>query len=401
MSTSEQDSLRLSPGTILDNRYRIVAPIKAGGMGAVYRAIDQELGDKPCAIKEMLDQFESPSERQAGIDRFLTEVGVMEQLAHANIPRVTDHFVENNNFYFVMEFIEGTDLSTILKEQGTPGLPWERVVEWGIQVCDALAYTHAIKPEPVIHRDIKPSNLMLRHADGRILIIDFGIARVANPGPNLWIGTKEYAPPEQQLRKHIPLSDLFALGVTLHELITGCKPDGFFIESFEDLGRTDLPVSLWEALKRALQLNPDYRYQAASEMRSALIKTLGYTPQVEIDKTFAFTEAVQRVKDGSIDPSLRQLITRYGNECHTPHLPRQLERLVFTLGAETPFQLIIQVNEPKGCIDFFERQGILDAVALGCVVPDGEGAHEGVRTLVDRYVRDYEGFKNASWQLMF
>lgn len=398
---NEADGLRLAPGTVLDSRYRIVAPIKAGGMGAVYRAVDLELGDKPCAIKEMLDLFETPSERQAGIDRFLTEVQVMEHMAHANIPRVTDHFVENNNFYFVMEFIEGTDLSTVLQEQGAPGLPWERVVEWGIQVCDALAYIHQLKPEPVVHRDIKPSNLMLRHTDGRILIIDFGIARVSNPGPNLWIGTKEYAPPEQQLRKHIPISDLFSLGVALHELISGQKPDGFYIESFEDLGRTDLPVSVWEALKRALQLNPDYRYQSASEMREALIKALGYTPQVGDDHAFAFTETVQRLKDGIIEPVLRQLISRYGNECHTPHLPRKLERLVFTLGSETLFQLIIQANEPNRRIDFFERQGILDAISLGSVAPEVEGAADEARTLIDRFVRDYESFKNANWQLMF
>ncbi|NDD27918.1 MAG: serine/threonine protein kinase [Proteobacteria bacterium] len=401
MATSEDDQLRLAPGTVLDSRYRIVAPIKAGGMGAVYRAVDLEVGEKTCAIKEMLDQFESPSDRQAGIDRFLREIQVMEHMAHANIPRVTDHFVENNNFYFVMEFIEGIDLSTILKEQGSPGLPWERAVEWGIQVCDALSYTHSLKPEPVVHRDIKPSNLMLRHSDGRILIVDFGIARVTNPGPNLWIGTREYAPPEQQLRKHIPCSDLFALGVTMHELITGAKPDGFYIESFEEMGRTDLPASLWEALRHALQLNPDYRYQTATDMRDALIRTLGYTPHVAHDEGFAFSEKVQRLKDVAIEPPLRLLISRYGNECHTPHLPRKLERLVFTLGAETPFQLIIQVNEPNGCIDFVERQGILDPVSLGAVAPDDEAAQEQVKRLIDLFVRDYESFKNANWQLMF
>lgn len=400
MSRDDGKALHLPPGTVLDQRYRIVAPIKAGGMGAVYRAQDMKLGDKTCAIKEMLDQFEAPSDRQAGIDRFLREVQVMEHLAHANIPRVTDHFLQKNGFFFVMEFIEGTDLSTKLKHEGSPGLAWNLVLEWGVQVCDALHYLHNLNPDPVVHRDLKPSNLMMRHADGRIMIVDFGIARVTNPGPNLWIGTPEYAPPEQQLGRHEPRSDLFALGVSLHQLITGCKPDGFYIQSFQELKRGDLSDALWDTVSRALQLSLNDRYQSAAEMREALVKMLGYSPHVEVDVAFAFTENVARLKELAIDPPLRQLISRYGNECLTPHLPRQLERLVFVLGAETSFELIIQSNESAGRIDFLERQGILDAVQIGSVDPRVENAPLQVSETIERYVHDYERFKNASWQFM-
>ena len=130
----------------------------------------------------------------------------------------------DGSFYFVMEFIEGTDLSTKLKNEGNPGFPYQQVVEWAIQVASALEYTHNLEP-PVAHRDIKPSNLILRHKDGRILIIDFGIARVLSVVDGFWIGTQGYAPPEQQMGKPDPRSDLYALGATIHELISGVKPE--------------------------------------------------------------------------------------------------------------------------------------------------------------------------------
>ncbi|MBM3463801.1 MAG: serine/threonine protein kinase [Armatimonadetes bacterium] len=386
---------RLRPGHILDGRYRIAQLICAGGMGAVYRAEDLKLNQKVCAIKEMLESFESPGERQAAIDRFLSEVAVMETLKHANIPRVTDHFVENNKYYFVMEFIEGVDLQTLLEREGAPGLEPERVLTWAVQVCDALEYLHSQKP-PIVHRDLKPSNLILRDTDGRILLIDFGIARVTNPQAG-WIGTPGYAPPEQQCGKHEPSSDLFALGATVHELLTGQKPDDFYFKSFEEMGITHIPAGVWEVLVSALQTFTDERYPNARAMRSDLVGALGYEPDIAHDASFAFNESVARLKDSVLDPSLRQLITRYGNDCQTPFLPRMLERLVFTLGSSTPFKLIMQANEAAGTVDFFEQQGILDQSLLGAVRPDDAEAGRQASEILDRFVRDYESFKNSNW----
>lgn len=395
-----QEEQSLPRGAVLDRRYRIVSLIKAGGMGSVYRAEDLKLNGKTCAIKEMIESFDNATDRQAGIDRFLSEVQVMETMAHSNIPRVTDHFLENNNYYFVMEYIEGTDLSTMLQTDGHPGLPATRVLEWAIQVCDALVYIHGLRP-PVVHRDLKPSNMILRHADGRILLIDFGIARVTNPMPGYWIGTAGYAPPEQQAGRHEPRSDLYALGACIHELITGKKPEDFSFESFDELKITDVPVGTWGALETSLQLHPDDRFGNATEMRRGLARVLGYEPVVESNHSFAFYESVQRLKEAAIDSELQQLMIRYGNECQTASLPRQLERLVFILGSTTSFELIIQVNEGRGEVEFLERQGILDATLLGCVNPAAADSPAQVRKFIDTFVRDYEGFKNASWQLMF
>jgi serine/threonine protein kinase len=388
---------RLAPGTLLDGRYRIVALVNAGGMGAVYRAEDQKLNNKTCAIKEMLDTFDKAGERQAGIDRFLSEVQVMESLKHVNIPRVTDRFVEKGKFYFVMEFIEGVDLGTLLDREGSPGLVPQTVFEWGVQACDALEYLHTQKP-PIVHRDLKPSNLMVRAADNRILLIDFGISRVANPQTG-WIGTSGYAPPEQQCGKHEPSSDLYALGATIHELITGKKPEGFFFDSFAELGIKGLPSGAWDVVSKALQAFPDERYASARAMRKGLIGLLGYEPQLSHDASFAFSQAVSTFKDETLDPLLRPLIRRYGNECHTPYLPRLLERLVFTLGHATPFELIIQVNEAKQTIEFYERQGILDPRLLGSLSPNEAQLADQCSALIERYLGDYEVFKDASWQI--
>ena len=162
---------------LLDKRYKIESVIKAGGMGTVYLAKDTASDNKLCAIKEMKDKFTDKISRQIAVNRFLTEIQTLSNFSHPNIPLITDNFLETNSFYFVMEFIEGTDLYAFLKKEGSPGLPENDVIGWMLQALDALIYIHNLKP-PVIHRDIKPSNIILRKSDLKILLIDFGIARV-------------------------------------------------------------------------------------------------------------------------------------------------------------------------------------------------------------------------------
>ncbi|MCL5036102.1 MAG: protein kinase, partial [Chloroflexi bacterium] len=139
----EQNWLR--KGDLLDQRYRIKKLIKAGGMGAVYQAEDTARDDKVCAVKQMLDRFDNQTERREAIDRFLSEIQVLGSLRHPNIPRVTDHFLDKNSFFFVMEYIHGTDLSTKLKEN-KKGFPYQQVLEWMIEVLYALEYIHNIEP---------------------------------------------------------------------------------------------------------------------------------------------------------------------------------------------------------------------------------------------------------------
>jgi serine/threonine protein kinase len=389
----------LSPGETLDRRYRIARLIKAGGMGAVYQAEDTKMGNRICAVKQMLDSFTDSSERQAAIDRFLSEIQVLSSLRHPNIPQVTDHFLERNSFYFVMEYIEGKDLSTILKSEGNPGLPEERVLRIAIEVCEALRYIHTLE-SPFAHRDIKPSNLLQRERDGRILLIDFGIARVSNPQEGYWIGTPGYAPPEQQYGKPEPRSDIYALGASIHELLTGKRPEDFNFATFEDLG-VKVSDGLEKVIIGALMWNPDERIASAADLQSQLKVVLGYNPLTyEENGEFAFNSAVAHFKAKSLDPSLMDLISRYGNECYTRFIPKHLDYLAITLSCGTNFELIIKKNDEGRTIDFFEKQGILDQVVLGTLDPVKENEGKKLQEILDRFVEDYEVFKNANWQMM-
>ncbi len=384
---------QLTPGTLLDKRYRITSLVKAGGMGAVYRAEDTLQGGKVCAIKEMLDASETSEERHAAVDRFLAEVQVLVGLSHPCIPRVLDSFLEKNSFYFVMEFISGQDLASYLEAHGAPGLPETQVMEWAIQVLSALEYIHAMRP-PIIHRDIKPSNLLRRSDDGRILVIDFGIARATNPKEHYWIGTPGYAPPEQQAGKHEPKSDLYAVGASMHELLTGVHPESFEFPGFEECGVTINP-RLEECIAWALATFPEDRVGTATEMRTELEAILGYSPLGgHNEQGFEFSTAVQDVKRQVIDPLLREVSERYHNECMTPYWPPQLEYLVFTLGLATPFELIIKRNDQEQTLDFYEKQGILSQQQLGRVDPRKAQDVAAIRAIFDRFCSDYEESKS-------
>ncbi len=390
----------LPSGYKLDGRYRIVKLIKAGGMGAVYKAEDTFMDNRIVAIKEMLDSFATPEERRAGIDRFLSEISVLESFRHKNIPRVTDHFFHDRGkdrfYYFVMEYIDGIDLSTYLKQYGNPGLPEKQVINWAIQVLEALEYLHGLDP-PVAHRDIKPSNLLYRYSDRRILLIDFGIARVTNPGEGFWIGTPGYAPPEQQMGKPEPRSDFYALAATMHELLTGRRPEDFNFPSFEELG-VKVSKELTEFISISLSFNPEDRAVSATEMKRYLLDVLGEEPDVgPLPAEFIFDEHVQRFQQEVLAPILNNLIQKYGNEAHTRFVPKKLDYFVFTLSCPTNFELIIKPSYKDNLIYFFEKQGILEKKELGHLNPTNPSEYDKVHQIISQFTADYEKFKSANW----
>src|SRR5579863_8974566 len=173
---------RLSPGTELSSgRYAIEKLVSAGGMGAVYRAVDTRF-KRPCAVKEMLDDFRNENERSQAVEWFEREATLLLDLNHSCIPRVRDFFVDNGKHYIVMDFIEGGTLGEVLEKEGNVfgfngarGVSEARARSWAQQVCSVLGYLHRRTP-PIIFRDLKPSNIMVTDAD-EIKLIDFGIAR--------------------------------------------------------------------------------------------------------------------------------------------------------------------------------------------------------------------------------
>src|ERR671939_461060 len=159
----------IAPNTLLQNRYLVVSQIGQGGMGAVYIATDQRFGST-VALKETF--FDDPSLRKA----FEREARLLNHLRHPALPRVSDHFMEEEGQFLVMEYIAGDDLAEKLRERGS-AFPLNEVLNWADQLLDALDYLHAQEP-PVIHRDIKPQNLKLTPR-GHIVLLDFGLAKGA------------------------------------------------------------------------------------------------------------------------------------------------------------------------------------------------------------------------------
>jgi serine/threonine protein kinase len=272
---------RLLPGIVLSGgRYKIERLVAAGGMGAVYRAIDTRF-NRPCAVKEMLDEFKNDAERNQAVEWFGREATLLLDLNHLCIPRVRDFFVEEDKHYLVMDFIEGRTLGEVLERDGTvPGLngahgvPEARARSWAQQICSVLSYLHNQQP-PIIFRDLKPSNIMVTTRD-EIKLIDFGIARTfQGQSQATIIMTVGYAPQEQLLGMPEPRSDIYALGATLHRILThhdaaNNKPGIFSFPPVRAL-RPDISPGFEQVVMKALALMPDQRWSSAAEMERAII----------------------------------------------------------------------------------------------------------------------------------
>ena len=269
----------IDPGTLLQGRYRVVRRLGKGGMGAVYEAVDLRL-DVAVAIKEA---FSTDSRLRK---QFEHEARLLAQLHHAALPRVTDYFSEDNRVFLVMQFIGGDDVAEIIGRQPGP-LPANTVIAWADQLLDALIYLHS-RERQIIHRDIKPHNLKLTSA-GSIALLDFGLAKADSDatGSNSWTSvfgfTRRYSPPEQmQDQGTTPRSDIYALGATLYHLLTGVKPPDALVRT-KAIAKAEpdplLPANEIHAavhlevaliLQKALELNPERRYENANEFRHAL-----------------------------------------------------------------------------------------------------------------------------------
>lgn len=208
-------------GSVIDGKYEILTEIGRGGMSIVYLAMDTHL-NKQWAVKEIRKKGNGKND-EIVVNSLLAEANMMKRLDHPSLPRIVDIIDNGITIYVVMDYIEGESLDKVLAEYGAQSE--ELVVGWAKQLCDALSYLHSQKP-PIIYRDMKPANVMLK-PEGNIKIIDFGIAREykeQNLADTTVLGTKGYAPPEQYNGQTDARSDIFALGMTMHHLLTGIDP---------------------------------------------------------------------------------------------------------------------------------------------------------------------------------
>jgi len=224
----------LAPGTVLRGRYKILAPVGQGGMGAVYRAEDLRLEGRICAVKEVRpDPDATPEALAQAQEQFRREAITLARLDHPNLPKVSDTFTEGGRQYLVMDFVEGQDLRQLVEEKRRRGefLDERTVLEWADQLCDALEYLHSQDP-PVLHRDIKPANIKLTPG-GLIKLVDFGLVKLLAADDSRTItvlqgrGTLPYTPLEQYGGDtgHTDVrSDIYSLGATLYHLLTNRPP---------------------------------------------------------------------------------------------------------------------------------------------------------------------------------
>ncbi|HLH62528.1 MAG TPA: WD40 repeat domain-containing serine/threonine-protein kinase [Ktedonobacteraceae bacterium] len=211
---------------LLKQRYRILQQVGKGGFGAVYKAADLQFGNRLVAIKEMSQNNLSAQELAEATAAFNREAMLLAGLTHPNLPRIYEQFTDMGRWYLVMDFIEGETMEEHLHKVNGKKLPVEKVLEIGIQLCAVLEYLHMRQP-PIIFRDLKPANIMLT-PHGHIYLIDFGIARHFKPGQakdTTALGSSGYAAPEQYGRAQTtPRADIYALGATLHQMLSGNDP---------------------------------------------------------------------------------------------------------------------------------------------------------------------------------
>jgi serine/threonine protein kinase len=257
--------------TLLHKRYLIQRTVGQGGMGAVYQAKDIKR-QSICAIKEMSLSMVPAEERSQAIQNFKIEAKLLWGLNHPNLPTFHGFFTENQRYFLVMEYIDGHTLEDLLERNGGP-FPERRVLGWGRQLCDVLEYLHSHNP-PIIYRDMKPGNIMLTR-DGRIKLIDFGIARffrTTSSQDTQLLGTPGFAPPEQYGKAQTDeRSDIYSLAMTLFELLTDTLPEtGFGLKDVRAINPAISP-GVARALEKATALDPEERYENIAAFRRSLL----------------------------------------------------------------------------------------------------------------------------------
>lgn len=284
---------------LLSGRYRILEQIGQGGFGSVYKAEDTAFGNRLVALKEMEQKGLSQEEITHAAADFKREALLLANLRHPHLPRIYDHFSHAGRWYLVMDYIEGETLEVYQQHvpadphTGKRQLPVQEVLAIGIQLCLVLDYLHTRQPA-IIFRDLKPANIM-RTPDKHLYLIDFGIARHFKPGQSkdtIPLGSPGYAAPEQYGKKQTtPQADIYSLGVTLHQLLSGDDPTQapFLLASLQVPGYNPTYAKLAALIKQMTEIDEKHRPPAIPVVKAELEnlanrqadKRIWMTPPVE------------------------------------------------------------------------------------------------------------------------
>ncbi len=275
--------------TILGNRYELIEQIGEGGMSYVYRARCQIL-DRIVAIKILKEEY---SKDQAFVSRFRTEAMAAARLSHPNIVNIYDVGQQDDVYYIVMEYVEGTTLKELITQEAP--LPVGQAIDIAVMICDGIQHAH---DKGIIHRDIKPHNILVT-TTGMVKVADFGIAQAISKktitfGGNI-IGSVHYISPEQAKGEPVTIAtDIYSLGCVLYEMLTGTPP--FDAESPVTVAlkhmhdeitpprqiNESIPMALEGIIYRAMEKVPEKRFDSAQKMRNDLLNMdgayAGYKP---------------------------------------------------------------------------------------------------------------------------
>ncbi len=252
---------RFPAGTTLAGRFRILGLLGKGGMGEVYRALDLTL-NQPVALKFI---HHDSRRDEAALARFRNEVRIARQVSHPNVCRVYDIGVIEGQHFLSMEYVDGEDLASLLRRIGR--LPSDKALEFTRRICAGLAAAHE---RGVLHRDLKPANIMI-DGRGQVRITDFGLAALAGDvvGREIRSGTPAYMSPEQKAAKEVTTrSDLYALGIVLHEMFTGKRPGDS--QSTPTTIVKDLDPTIERVILRCLENDPRNRPSSALHVAMSL-----------------------------------------------------------------------------------------------------------------------------------
>lgn len=289
----------LQTGQVLQNRYEILKIIGKGGMSTVYQARDLK-NNNLLAVKDV-ERAGKDENREMEQKLAVAEGRMLMQLSNSHLPRIYDIIENQNNFLLIMDYIDGVSLDKVIAKMGAQ--PMERVLNWGMQICEVFDYLHH-QPTPIIYRDMKPANVMLKR-DGNLMMIDFGTARTLKQGvamqeDTICIGTAGFAAPEQfgGIGQSTARTDIFCLGATLYNMITGhspCeKPMGILPLEYWNPALANTPLS--EIIQKCTRNDPNERYQTAMELHEDLrLASLGM-----------YRSASARGKGGPLSGGLRK-----------------------------------------------------------------------------------------------
>src|SRR5256884_3438166 len=288
--STNSNSRTLTPGSRLQGgRYIIKKMLGQGGMGAALLATDLRLDSKPVVLKELISDNTDPSKMQEDVRNFKREVATLAHLDHPLIPNVTDHFQEGPRYFMVQEYVDGENLEDRMDRINQP-MKEREALGYASEVLDILDYLSQETP-PIVHRDIKPANIIIGNKDKRAHLVDFGIARAdvarhAQRKQTSALGTPGYAPPEQYQGNADPRSDLYALGATLHHVLTNRDPRDYAPFSYPPARTLNPQISpeTERVLSRALNNDITQRYQSAAAMKrdvdDILLKRFGVSGNI-------------------------------------------------------------------------------------------------------------------------